>query len=168
MLMVLLSFLSCLLISIDLVFKPERSCEMSDGPFISGLCAGVLRFASWGPKFSNVSEMLIPSSIPRAAFISGRLDGGGLRWLRTLQSAAGLRLVLAGGFLGRIGAWLAGLCEEPPTADAKGATCDIDFFPLGSPEEALESVRRALIAIAKDCESTETGMFLQIARVLHV
>ena len=69
-------------------------------------------------------------------------------------------LVLAGGFLGRIGAWLAGLCEEPPTADAKGATCDIDFFPLGSPEEALESVRRALIALAKDCESTETGMFV--------
>ena len=69
-------------------------------------------------------------------------------------------LVLAGGFLGRIGAWLAGLCEEPPTADAKGATCDIDFFPLGTPEEALESVRRALIALAKDCESTETGMFV--------
>ena len=69
-------------------------------------------------------------------------------------------LVLAGGFLGRIGAWLAGLCDEPPTADAKGATCDIDFFPLGSPEEALESVRRALIALAKDCESTETGMFV--------
>lgn len=69
-------------------------------------------------------------------------------------------LVLAGGFLGRIGAWLAGLCDKPPTADAKKATCDIDFFPLGTPEEALQSVRRALIALAKDCESTETGMFV--------
>ena len=69
-------------------------------------------------------------------------------------------LVLAGGFLGRIGAWLAGLCDKPPTADAKKATCDIDFFPLGTPEEALLSVRRALIALAKDCESAETGMFV--------
>lgn len=69
-------------------------------------------------------------------------------------------LVLAGGFLGRLTAWLAGLCDSPPSADAIQATCDLDFFPLGSQEQALQTVRRALLALARDCESTETGMFV--------
>ena len=69
-------------------------------------------------------------------------------------------LILAGGYVGRMAAWQAGLCDAPPTADAKGATCDLDFFPLGNPEEALRAVRRGLLALAKDCEERENGMFV--------
>ena len=86
---------------------------------------------------------------PRAAVSLGSVS----RRLRALtqelrrQLRADHRAAAAMCLMGRIGAWLAGLCDKPPTADAKKATCDIDFFPLGTPEEALQSVRRALIAL---------------------
>ena len=64
-------------------------------------------------------------------------------------------LVLAGGFLGRTAAHLAGLCDAPA-----GGKCDIDFYPLGSTDEALATVRRALIALGKVCEQKQNGMFV--------
>ena len=67
-------------------------------------------------------------------------------------------LTIAGGFLARAAAELAGISEVDGIRDPH-AKCDIDFFITTSDAaEGLRQVRRTLIALARHCEAAQCGM----------
>ena len=67
-------------------------------------------------------------------------------------------LTIAGGFLARAAAELAGISEADGILDPH-AKCDIDFFITTSDAaEGLRQVRRTLIALARHCEAAQCGM----------
>jgi len=67
-------------------------------------------------------------------------------------------LTIAGGFLARAAAELAGISEVDGIRDPH-AKCDIDFFITTSDAaEGLRQVRRTLIALARHCEVAQCGM----------
>jgi hypothetical protein len=67
-------------------------------------------------------------------------------------------LTIAGGFLARAAAELAGISEADGSRDPH-AKCDIDFFITTSDAaEGLRQVRRTLIALARHCEAAQCGM----------
>ena len=67
-------------------------------------------------------------------------------------------LTIAGGFLARAAAELAGISEVDGIRDPH-AKCDIDFFITTSDAaEGLRQIRRTLIALARHCEAAQCGM----------
>jgi len=68
-------------------------------------------------------------------------------------------LCIAGGFIGRLAASLAGLREVPAVPSNDAARPDIDFFVTTADSvEALRIVRATLIALARHCEEHQNGM----------
>ena len=70
-------------------------------------------------------------------------------------------LCLAGGFVARLAASLARLCDTPPAQPAvsAGPRPDIDFFVTTTDSvEALRVVRATLIALSRYCEEQQNGM----------
>tara|TARA_B110001452_G_scaffold267291_1_gene276612 strand:- start:1122 stop:3317 length:2196 start_codon:yes stop_codon:yes gene_type:complete len=68
-------------------------------------------------------------------------------------------LCMAGGFIGRLAASLAGLREVPLHAQPRTTRPDIDFFVTTADSvEALRIVRATLIALARHCEEHQYGM----------
>ena len=71
-------------------------------------------------------------------------------------------LCLAGGFIARLAASLAGLCDEPPPPSVGALDAprpDMDFFLVATNAEAgLLRVRQTLLALARHCEAAQVGM----------